>query len=136
MRIVRSGRLAFCGRVLDVALEAERKVVQLLAALGELEAAHAPRSPDWGEPYQRLSVPQQIRRGPTCVISLPSRWAASSGSFITSRQTEPSSAYTFGTLPKAWPFFLKRLASQLFSRRLLIRPSTVFVVESAAASPR
>ena len=33
-----------------------------------------------GEPYQRLSVPHATRFGPTQVMSLPSRWAAWSGS--------------------------------------------------------
>ena len=91
LRIVRSGRLAPAGRVLDVALEAERQAVQLLARSVNSKRRIATIS-DCGEPYQRLSVPQQIRCGPTWVISLPSRCAASSGSFITSRQTEPSSA--------------------------------------------
>ena len=58
---------------------------------------------DCGEPYHRLSVPHAIRLGPTCVISLPSRCAAALGLPTWSRQTEPSSAHTFGTLPNVLP---------------------------------
>ena len=90
----------------------------------------------WGEPYQRLSVPHTMRLGPTLLISLPSRCAAWSGSSMTLRQTEPSSAYTFGTLPNLWPFFTKRGASYWFSRRALMKPSTVVVREFAFSSPR
>src|SRR5207253_4349074 len=86
-----------------------------------------------GEPYQRLSVPHTTRLGPTWVMSLPRRWAAWSGESMASRHTEPSSAHTLGTLPNALPFSRKRLASQWFSRRLLIRASTLCVVELAMA---
>jgi hypothetical protein len=81
-------------------------------------------------------VPHAIRFGPTWLISLPSRCAAWSGSFITLRQTEPSSAYTLGTLPNFLPGSTNRDASHRFSRRLLISPSTVLLLESAWASPR
>ena len=65
----------------------------------------------WGDPYHRLSVPQAMRFGPTYLSSLPSRCAHWSGSSITLRQTDPSSAQTFGTFPKWCPFLRKRVAS-------------------------
>ena len=80
-------------------------------------------------------MPQAMRFGPTNVISLPSRCAAWSGSCMTERQTEPSSAQTLGTLPNFLPFLTNFVASQLFSRRLLMSASTLLALEVALSSP-